>query len=60
MLHYVFGDGPQISGAKAVLFVAWPAFSRSQIVISVAGPSVPWFAAWDRLFWVQRGAPTYD
>lgn len=59
-LQYDFGDGPLVEGRKAVLFVAWLAWSRFRIVIALrdrTAPSV--FAALDRCFRVLGGAPTY-
>ena len=59
-LQYDFGDGPVVDGAKTVLFVAWPAWSRFRVVIALRDrtqPSV--IAALDRTFRLVDGAPTY-
>lgn len=59
-LQYDFGDGPVIDGRKAVLFVAWLAWSRFRVVIALRDRTAPTvFAALDRTFRILGGAPTY-
>nr|WP_237762422.1 IS21 family transposase [Arthrobacter sp. ERGS1:01] len=59
-LQYDYGDGPVVDGLKAVLFVAWLAFSRFRIVIPLRDKTMPSvFAALDRSFRLIGGVPTY-
>ena len=65
-LQYDFGDGPVVdagtgSGAvKAVLFVAWLAWSRFRVVIALRDKTQPSvIAALDRTFRLLGGVPTY-
>ncbi|HEU5456158.1 MAG TPA: IS21 family transposase [Nocardioides sp.] len=63
-LQYDFGDGPLVgTGAdavKAVLFVAWLAWSRFRVVIALRDKTQPSvIAALDRTFRLLEGVPTY-
>lgn len=59
-LQYDFGDGPVIDGVKAVLFVAWVAWSRFRVVIPLRDRSTgSVFAALDRCFRLMGGVTTY-
>jgi hypothetical protein len=55
-LQYDSGGGPRIGGVKTVLFVAWLAFSRFRIVITIKDRTAPSaFAALDRRFRILGG-----
>ena len=59
-LEYDYGDGPIVDGVKAVLFVAWLAFSRFRIVIALRDKTMPSvFAALDRTFRLIGGVTTH-
>jgi len=59
-LQYDFGDGPVIGGAKAVLFVAWLAWSRFRVIIPLGDRTLPSvIAALDQTFRIIGGVPTY-
>lgn len=63
-LQYDFADGPLVGkgghAVKAVLFVAWLAWSRFRVVIALRDKTQPSvIAALDRTFRLLGGVPTY-
>ena len=59
-LQYDYGDGPVVGGVKAVLFVAWLAWSRFRVVLPIRDKTMPSvFAALDQTFRRLGGVPTY-
>jgi transposase len=63
-LQYDFADGPLVGiggdAVKAVLFVAWLAWSRFRVVIALRDKTQPSvIAALDRTFRLLEGVPTY-
>lgn len=59
-LQWDYGDGPLIDGVKAVLFVAWLAWSRFRVVLALRDRTMASvIGALDTTFRLIGGVPTY-
>ncbi len=59
-LQYDFGDGPLIEGVRTTLFVAWLAWCRFRVVLTIRDKTTPSvMAALDVTLRRLGGAPTY-
>ena len=59
-LQWDYGDGPLIDGSKAVLFVAWLAWSRFRVVLALRDRTMASvIGALDTTFRLIGGVPTY-
>lgn len=59
-LQWDYGEGPEVAGARAVLFCAWLAWSRFRVVVPLRDKTMPSVViGLDRALRVMGAVPTY-